>query len=147
MDKFIIIKLISSEEIVCTLVDENEHDVKTLFPMIVRSIPRMSPEGRIMESLVMAPYSHFAADDQFDFHKSQIIFIKELGEKYIDSYKLAVDDFVASTCLDEKPATVEDLKDALDKLAETFGDQIEYEDNVESDTDTIFINNTNKILH
>lgn len=146
MDKYVVLKLVSSEELICTQIEETEFDIKVLFPMIVKYMPKLT-EGRILESVTMAPYTYFAADDQFTFQKNQIIFCKDLSERQVANYKLAIDDFVANTVLDE-PQNVNDLKQALDRIAEVFGDQIEnmkLEEEVESDS--IFIDNNNKIMH
>ena len=145
MDKYVVIKLISSEEIVCTQIDETDFDVVTLFPMLVKTVPKLA-EGRILESITLAPYTYFAADDQFTFSKSHIMFIKDLSERHVGNYKLAIDDFVANTVLGESPNDVEDLKDALNRIAEVFGDQIELE-NSDAETDSILIDLNNKSIH
>lgn len=145
MDKYVVIKLISSEEIVCTQIEETEYDIKTLFPMLVKTVPRLA-DGKIMESITLAPYTYFAADDQFTFNKSHVVFCKDLSENHIQSYKLAVDDFVANSVLGDQPNDVEDLKEALDKLAEVFSDQIELESN-DIETDSLLIDLNNKSIH
>jgi len=146
MEKFVVIKLISSEEIVCTQIEDNDYEISTLFPMLVKSIPKLI-EGRISESITLAPYTYFASDDQFTFQKNQIIFVKDLSERYYESYKLAIDDFVANSIIDE-PQTIDDVVKSLNRLAETFGDQIEniqLEEDI--NTDSIFLDTPNKNIH
>jgi hypothetical protein len=148
MDKYIVLKLISSEEIVATQIGESDYHIKVLFPMLVKTVPKLV-EGRIMESITLAPYTYFAADDELTFNKSQIIFIKDLSENHYNNYKLAVDDFVGNSFFDT-PQTVDDLKDALNKLAETFSDKIDYvnlDNDTDEDTDAIFIDDQNKSIH
>lgn len=146
MDRYVVLKLVSSEEVVATQIEENDYEVKVLFPMLVKYLPKLI-DGKLMETITLAPLTHFAADDQFDFQKNQIIFLKDLSERHVNSYKLAVDDFVANSVIDE-PQSVEDLKATLDRLAETFSDQIQ---NIKSEediiTDSIFVNMDNKTIN
>lgn len=146
MEKLIVLKLVSSEELVCTQIDENDFEVTVLFPMLVKSIPKLI-EGRISESITLAPYTYFAADDEFTFQKNQIIFIKDLSERHVDNYKLAVDDFVSESVINE-PQTVEELASVLNRLAETFSDQIENINSEETiQSDSFLIDSKSKSIH
>ena len=72
-----------------------------------------------------------------------------MSENHYNNYKLAVDDFVGNSFFDT-PQTVDDLKDALNKLAETFSDKIDYvnlDNDTDEDTDAIFIDDQNKSIH
>lgn len=143
--QYAVIKLINGEEILCTLAGEDDKHVLILFPMIVKAVPKLK-EGRVIESISLAPYTHFAADDEFTFDKSQILFIKNLSTRYYDTYKYAVEDFI--TGIDPSgPNTVEELKQALNEIANVFGDKVSYEDNQTEETDSIFIDENNKLIH
>ena len=143
--QYAVIKLINGEELLCTFAGEDDTHILVLFPMLVKAIPRLK-EGRVMESISLAPYTHFAADDEYTFSKSHIVFIKNLSERYHDTYKVAVEDFL--TGIDPTgPTTVEELKDALNQMASIFGDQVSYEDNQTEDTDSIFLDTDNKSIH
>jgi hypothetical protein len=140
MDKHIVVKLISGEELVCTYLNEDDYQLNVLFPMIVKHIPR-AYEGRLMESISLAPYTYFASDDEFSFQKNQIIFIKEMNPMHLDSYNAAIDDFVGAA--DAGPATVEELKQISDKLSNMFKDKVK---NEEFD-DSMLILDQSKLIH
>lgn len=122
MDKFVVLKLLSSEEIVCIMLDENEHEVKTMFPMLVKTFPRLSPTGRMAESITLAPYSYFANDDYFSFSKNQIVFMKELAPVHINAYQLAIDDFVNQIEAPKDPKEPELTVDEINQLSKQLGE-------------------------
>ena len=143
--QYAVLKLINGEEILCTFAGEDDTHILVLFPMLVKAVPRLK-EGRVMESISLAPYTHFAADDEYTFNKSHVVFIKNLSERYYDTYKVAVEDFL--TGIDPSgPTTAEELKQALNQMAEIFGDQVSYEDNQTEETDSIFMDTDNKSIH
>lgn len=142
---YVVLKLINGDEILCTFASEDDTHVLILFPMLVKSIPKLL-EGRVAESISLAPYTHFAADDEYTFAKSQIIFIKKLSERYYDTYKTAVEDFLVG--IDPTgPTTVEELKQALNQMSDIFGEQVSFEDFQEEDTESIFVDTNNKSIH
>lgn len=130
-DKHLVLKLLSAEEIVATLIEENDYEVKVLFPMLVKYIPKFV-EGRVLESITLAPYTYFAADDAFTFSKNQIIFIKELDPKMVNSYNVAVDDFINygtdANSESGAPQNTAELQETIDKLKNLFRKHIEDED-------------------
>jgi LysM repeat protein len=143
--QYAVLKLINGDELLCTFVGEDETHILVLFPMLVKAIPKLK-EGRVLEAISLAPYTHFAADDEYTFAKSQVVFIKNLSERYYDTYKVAVEDFL--TGIDPTgPTTAEELKDALNQLGNIFGDQVSYEDNQTEETDSIFIDDNSKSIH
>lgn len=149
MDKYITIKLLNSEEIICILMHENEHEIQTMFPMLVKTFPKMAPNGRMGESITLAPYSYFAADDYFNFSKHQIICIKDLAPHHINSYKLAIEDFVNGIEPGgDQPLTAEEL----DKLTKQLGDMFKQTANsVEDPSDDLpallVTNDTKQTIH
>jgi hypothetical protein len=140
MDKHIVVKLISGEELVCTYLEEDDYQLTVLFPMIVKHIPRQY-EGRLMESISLAPYTYFVSDDEFTFQKNQIIFIKEMNPTHLESYNTAIDDFVGTA--NAAPATVDELKQLTDKLSNMFKDKVKDE---EFD-DSMFVLDQSKLIH
>jgi hypothetical protein len=140
MDKHIVVKLISGEELVCTYLNEDDYQINVLFPMIVKQIPRQF-EGRLMESISLAPYTYFASDDEFSFQKNQIIFIKEMNPTHLNSYNNAIEDFVGTA--NAEPASVEELKELTDKLSNMFKDKVKQE---EFD-DSILVLDQSKLIH
>lgn len=140
MDKHIVVKLISGDELVCTYLSEDDYQVNVLFPMVVKHIPRQF-EGRLMESISLAPYTYFASDDEFSFQKNQIIFIKEMNPTHLESYNAAIEDFVGTA--NASPVNVEELKELTDKLSNMFKDNVKSE---EFD-DSMLILDQSKLIH
>lgn len=143
MDKFIVLKLLNGEELICTYIDEDDNFVSIMFPMKVKYVPTRSASGKLAETISLAPYTYFAADDEYRFSKSQIIFIKELDSIHLESYHSAVDDFVGSSGFTQ-PANVDELKQLTDKLQTMFKDKIKDTDDLD---ESIFVNTDSKLIH
>jgi hypothetical protein len=143
MDNYIVIKLTSGEEIVANLIQEDEYSVKVLFPMLVKYIPRMV-QGRLAETITLAPFTYFASDDEFTFVKHYIIFQKQMNPKYLDAYNQAVDDFIAEPQIAgaPDPQRAEDIKALAEKLQNIFGKEDEFDD-----VDPILINTDSNTIH
>jgi hypothetical protein len=143
MEKHLTIKLVSSEEIICQFVKEDDYEITIMFPMLVKHIPR-TVEGHLVETISLAPYTYFAADDEFTFGKHQILFIKELNPIQLDNYNQAIDDFINSPEVSQPDLqTADDLKKITDKLAKIFGKtEDEY-----LDEEVFFINDQSKSIH
>lgn len=142
---YVVLKLINGDEIVCTYAGEDDTHILVLFPMLVKASPKLA-EGRVIEAISLAPYTHFAADDEYTFLKSHIIFVKPMSVRYHDIYKFAVEDFLAGL-EPSGPTSVDELKDAIKQMSEIFGDQVEFEDNQDEQSDSIFIDTNNKSVH
>lgn len=145
MDKYIILKLMNGEEIIGTYLAQDDNSISVMFPMKVKYIPTRTQSGKLMESISLAPYTYFAADDEFTFLKNHIIFMKDLNPSHLDSYHIAVDDFVGTSgySTQPEPSNVEELKQLADKLQNMFKDRVKEEEIEES----IFINTDSKLIH
>jgi hypothetical protein len=127
-DRYIVVKLVSGEEVIAHLIGEDDYEIRVLFPMIVRHTPRMTPHGP-GESISMSPYTYFSAEDEYTFHKNQIIFLKDLDAKYEDEYNRAIDDFVGSHS--PAPYNPEEMKELAEKLQTMFKDRIQTEEEID----------------
>ena len=142
-DKYIVMKLATGEEVVAHMIKEDDYEICVLFPMIVKQIQRVGPMGRAFEQIVLSPYTYFAADDEYTFHKHQIIFVKDLDPKYEAEYNHAIDDFVglnAQTPIQNNP---EEMRDLAEKLQNLFRRDEDFEELPES----ILIPDTSKTIH
>lgn len=129
-DRYITMKLVSGEEIVSHLVHEDDYEIRVLFPMIVKLVPRMTSVGPV-EQLVLAPYTYMSADDEFTFNKHQIIVLKDLDPNREDDYNRAIDDFIETTSAMKKPHDPEEVKKLTDKLQKMFGDYLSSDEDLE----------------
>jgi hypothetical protein len=126
LDKYVVLKLISGEELIGQLVKEDDYALDLQFPMIVRHINR-SVGGFPAESLILSTYSHFCADDQFTFNKQHIIVMKDLDPRYVDEYHHSVDDFINQST-SPQAQNPEELKDLSEKLKSLFKDRLSEEE-------------------
>jgi len=126
-DRYIVFKLISAEELVAHCIGEDDYEIRVLFPMAVRRVARHSG---MAESIVLSPYTYFSAEDEYTFQKSQIIFIKNMDQKYESEYNRSIDDFVGSNAENPVPYNPEELQELTDKLQNLFRDRIKSDEDL-----------------
>jgi hypothetical protein len=135
-------KLISGEEILGTLVKENDYELKLQFPMVVKHVSRIMG-GHPVESIVLGAYSHFCADDEFTFSKQHIVVLKDMDPRYVDEYHRSVDDFIGANTPSPEAYDPNELQQLTDKLKNMFRDNID-----EDYPETISLNvNGTKTIH
>jgi len=142
LDRYVVIKLISGEELLGTLVKEDDYDIKIQFPMVVKHVSRIM-SGYPVESIVLGTYSHFCADDEFVFHKQHIVVLKDMDPRYVDEYHRSVDDFIGANTPPPEAYDPNELQQLSNKLKNMFRDNID-----EDYPETISLNiDGNKTLH
>jgi hypothetical protein len=142
LDRYVVIKLISGEEVLGTLVKEDDHELRIQFPMLVKHISRLMG-GYPVESIVLGAYSHFCADDEFTFSKHHIVILKDMDPRYVDEYHRSVDDFIGASTPSPEAYDPNELQQLTDKLKNMFRDNID-----EDYPETISLNiEGNKTLH
>ena len=124
LDKYVVIKLTSGEEVLGTLVKEDDYEIKIQFPMIVKHISRIMA-GYPTESIVLGAYSHFCADDEFTFSRHHIIVLKDMDPRYVDEYHRSVDDFIGANTPSPKAYNPDELQELANKLQNMFRDNLE----------------------
>ena len=87
MNDYVVIKLVSGEQLFARLLNETENGVVILNPINVRIISITNPKGEIVEKSVMSPFTQFTEDKQFVFNRKDIIFCKNLHHKMISFYR------------------------------------------------------------
>jgi hypothetical protein len=143
-DKYIVMKLATGEEVVCHMIHEDDYEIKVLFPMIVKHVQRIGPLGRAFEQIMLSPYTYFAADDEYIFHKHQIVFIKDLDPKYETEYNRAIDDFIGmNTEAPPPPYNPEEIQQLTEKLQNMFR-RDEFEEEL---PEAMMIPDTPKTIH
>ena len=129
-DRYVVMKLISGEEILSHLVYEDDYEVRVLFPMTTRTIARHTTHGET-ENIVLSPYTYFSADDEFTFQKQHLIFLKDMDPKHEIDYNTAIDEFIAMTAAKAQPYDPDELKNLTEKLQNMFKDRLPKEENYE----------------
>jgi len=122
---YVVLKLVTGEELIGALLEENDYEITIMMPMVVRYIPKLVGL-KTVESILLAPFTQFADDDMFTFQKHSLIFLKNMDKRYIQSYEDAVDMHLSpnNNLTPDGPAPG-DAKAALDKLTELFGEGFE----------------------
>ena len=144
LDRYVVIKLISGEELIGTLVKEDDYDIKIQFPMMVKKVNRLLGDMPV-ESIVLGTYSHFCADDEFTFNKQHIIILKDMDPRYIDEYHRSVDDFIGASTPEPQAYNSNEVQQLTDKLKNLFREQLNED---EEYPEIISLNiNGNKTLH
>lgn len=82
-ESYIVLKLITGEQIMGVLEQEDATHFQILDPMIIKTIPIFN-EGR--EHVTANPYCQFTGDNVFDIDKKNVIFIKPLLSAMIPHY-------------------------------------------------------------
>jgi hypothetical protein len=126
-DRYIVFKLISAEELVAHCIHEDDYEIRVLFPMAVRRVAR---HGGMAESIVLSPYTYFSAEDEYTFQKSQIIFIKDMDQKYEAEYNRSIDDFVGSSQESPAPYNPDELQQLTEKLQNMFRDKVKTDEDL-----------------
>jgi hypothetical protein len=86
-DVYVVIKLVSGEQVMAILEEEDEHIVQLCHPMTIRTIPIVG-QGR--EHITAHPFCQFTDDKFFLIEKKNVIFIKRLHHMMIPHYKRLV---------------------------------------------------------
>jgi hypothetical protein len=88
-EQFVIIKLISGEQIMAILEYEHDDTVELIYPMLMRMFPVVSA-GKAHEHLTATPYSQFAENAHISVNKRNIIFMKNLHHVLIPHFEKLV---------------------------------------------------------
>ena len=86
-DVYVVIKLVSGEQVMAILEEEDENIVQLCHPMTIRTIPIVG-QGR--EHITAHPFCQFTDDKFFLIEKKNVIFIKRLHHMMIPHYKRLV---------------------------------------------------------
>lgn len=140
---YVVVKLVSGEQIMATLVNEDEYtiEIKNALSIKIRTI---SEETRQFESISVAPFCQFTDDPNFVLDKSIIIYVKELSESLAGKYEdLIESEFKINV---GAPADVDDLVSKINKVAQKLKDNGVFVDNFEEeDLPPFLINGTDTI--
>ena len=129
---FVIIKLVSGEQVMATLTNEDDAMIQVDYPMLIRAIP-FTQGGKTHEHVTASPLCQFSEDKHFSIPKSTVIFIKKLHQMIVPHYTRLVDEHESSVLVrkeedgsvsqielkeqeEEEPITVEEIRKRIDML-------------------------------
>ena len=91
MDNYVVLKLVTGEQLIGTLVNETDDGIVVLDPISVRMIPTVG--GSLSEQAVTSLYCQFSDDKVFTFDYKNVIYCKDLSSKIVPYYKRLVREF------------------------------------------------------
>jgi hypothetical protein len=84
-EHFVVIKLVSGEQVMAILEEETEDEVDIVFPMLIRLFPIVDGANS-REHVTATPYSQFADDAHLTISKHNILFLKNLNPAMVPHY-------------------------------------------------------------
>ena len=93
MNDYVVLKLISGEQLFARLLNETEDGVVILNPIHIKMIPIMH-NGDLVEKAVLSSFGQFTEDKQFVLDRKNVIFCKDLHHKMIPFYRRSVKQLV-----------------------------------------------------
>ncbi len=85
MNNYVVMKLITGEQIIATLLNESIAGILVLDPILVRMVSE-SNNGVYTEQAITSTYCQFSNDQSFVFDHKNIVFCKDLNPKMIPFY-------------------------------------------------------------
>jgi len=152
-EHFVIVKLVSGEQVMATLTDEDATTVELQYPMVIRMVPFIQGD-RAHEHVTAAPLCQFSDDKTFRIPKSNIMFVKKLHEIMIPHYNRIVDEHENTILVKsdktgniervKEELTVEDIQKRIDMLESIAGIERETE---EEEEETRYYVEGNETVH
>lgn len=90
MNEFILIKLISGETIMATLIEDLSDKVVVNDPLAIKTI-HVQSDGGMVERTITNPLCGLSDEREYMFFKDHIIFIKSLSPRVTEMYEKFVD--------------------------------------------------------
>lgn len=124
MTQYVFLKLVTGEQIMATMLSDDEHSVTIEFPMQIRMFPTLEETG-LIEQITSGPYCQFTEDKIFMFNRKDVLFCKKLHQAVVPHYEKLLDEHERTVEVDEKmlaegkvesEETVEYLSDAVERL-------------------------------
>lgn len=130
MEHYVTIKLITGEELIAEVTNQNDYSISVMNPFVVSTKIAESKDGRMVEQQTASPYCSYAEDPTFTFDLKHVIFVKTLKPSVISPYL----DMVHK--LNVKEMMQEELDEYLDALeAIISGNRSEYNSPEATDED------------
>jgi hypothetical protein len=104
---FVVLKLVSGEQVMAILRSEDEMFVEVEFPMCIRTIPVVATNK---EHITAHPLCQFSSDVNYILDKKDVMFIKKMHHVFIPHYLRIVEEHEKLGVLDtNERQTAEDL--------------------------------------
>lgn len=125
--EYVIIKLVSGEQLMGVCTEETDNDITVMFPMALRQYPVQRDDGTIGEQVTGGPFCAFASDRTFTIPKASVMINKPLHELLVPFYVRMVNQYEKMVDVplsmfndeqeEQEALTVDDVEKAVDRLA------------------------------
>lgn len=139
-ENFVVVKLVSGEQVMATLTNEDADTIQLHYPMVIKMIPFIQ-DDQAHEHVTAAPLCQFSDDNNYVIEKAKILFVKKLHEVLIPHYNRIVDEHENTILVRsdktghisrmKEELTVEDIKKRIDMLERMAGVERDTEEEVE----------------
>ena len=127
---YVIVKLVSGEQVMATLVNEDEYTVEIKNALLIR-LKVVTEVDRQFEAISVVPFCQFTDDPNFILDKSIIVYVKELSESLVGKYQDLVESEFKITL--GSPTDVDDLVSKINKVASKLKEDGVFVDNFEEE--------------
>jgi hypothetical protein len=80
---YVVVRLVTGEQIMSVLQEEDDNYIQLLHPMLVRTIPNFET-GK--EHVTAAPFCAFTEEESFILDRKNVLFIKPLKQAFVSHY-------------------------------------------------------------
>ena len=91
MNQHVYIKLITGDQVMASLMYENEYSVVISFPISLKSMPQIK-DGMVYERLMTQEFCSFTDDKEFELKKKDILIMKTLKDNLSEMYQRTIDE-------------------------------------------------------
>ena len=112
-ENFVIVKLVSGEQVMATLTNEDAHTIQLHYPMVIKMIPFIQ-DDQAHEHVTAAPLCQFSDDNNYIIEKTNVLFVKKLHEVLIPHYNRIVDEHENTVLVrSDKTGHIQRMKEEL----------------------------------
>lgn len=118
-DNYIVVKLVSGEQIISILENEDDTAIDISFPMVIKTIP-VFVNGQAGEHVTAAPFCALSKENKFHLEKKNIVYIKPLHKSFLPHYQRmlsAYDEVTIKTNQQPQPSLEEVWEEEVDKMS------------------------------
>jgi len=140
-DYYVVLKLVSGEQVMATLIDEDDTHVVLHNPMIIRILPYID-KGKTKEQVTAVPLCQFSDDEYYRIPRSSFMFLKTLHEMLIPHYNRIVEEqsesVLAKSNKDGDMELIEELFDGENLTVEEIHKRIEMLEELADEQEEIY---------
>jgi small nuclear ribonucleoprotein (snRNP)-like protein len=112
-ENFVIVKLVSGEQVMATLTNEDANTIQLHYPMVIKMIPFIQ-DDQAHEHVTAAPLCQFSDDNNYIIEKTNVLFVKKLHEVLIPHYNRIVDEHENTVLVrSDKTGHIQRMKEEL----------------------------------